>query len=158
MNWEAVGAVGELVGAFAVVLTLGYLAVQVRQSTMAARIAAKQEMTRQFSDYSDLLLQAPNLLDVHRQGLRDEELEKPGRAQFNLLMQKATWYFASMHFQYIAHSLSDEEWHQSRSMIAAYCRTPGFENWWNRNRHDYSPRFVEFLDEHWKGQDSSWGG
>ena len=32
MNWEAIGAVGELVGAIAVLTTLVYLAVQVRQS------------------------------------------------------------------------------------------------------------------------------
>ena len=32
MNWDAIGAVGEIVGAIAVVLTLIYLAVQVRHS------------------------------------------------------------------------------------------------------------------------------
>ena len=30
MNWEALGAIGEIVGAVAVVVTLGYLAVQIR--------------------------------------------------------------------------------------------------------------------------------
>ncbi|HSG90514.1 MAG TPA: hypothetical protein VLA56_14960 [Pseudomonadales bacterium] len=33
MDWEAIGAVGELLGALAVLVTLGYLAVQVRQNT-----------------------------------------------------------------------------------------------------------------------------
>jgi hypothetical protein len=33
MNWEAIGAVGEIVGAAAVVVTLIYVAVQVRQNT-----------------------------------------------------------------------------------------------------------------------------
>ena len=37
MNWDALGAIGELVGAAAVVLTLGYLAIQIRQSTELAR-------------------------------------------------------------------------------------------------------------------------
>ena len=32
MNWEAIGAIGERVGAFAVFATLVYLAVQVRHS------------------------------------------------------------------------------------------------------------------------------
>ena len=32
MNWEAIGAVGEIIGAFAVLATLIYLAMQVRQS------------------------------------------------------------------------------------------------------------------------------
>ena len=32
MNWEAVSAIGEIVGAMAVLLTLIYLAVQVKQT------------------------------------------------------------------------------------------------------------------------------
>ena len=35
MNWDAIGAIAELTGAFAVVLTLIYLAVQLRQNTIS---------------------------------------------------------------------------------------------------------------------------
>ena len=31
MNWDAIGAIGEIIGAIAVVSTLFYLAVQIRQ-------------------------------------------------------------------------------------------------------------------------------
>ena len=31
MSWEAIGAVGEVLGAATVLITLGYLAVQIRQ-------------------------------------------------------------------------------------------------------------------------------
>ena len=33
MNWEAIGAVGEVLGAIGVIVTLGYLAVRIRQNT-----------------------------------------------------------------------------------------------------------------------------
>ena len=33
LNWEAIGAVGEIIGALAVLLTLIYLAMQIRQNT-----------------------------------------------------------------------------------------------------------------------------
>ncbi len=36
MNWDAIGAVGEIIGAAAVVVTLAYLALQVRPSTKDA--------------------------------------------------------------------------------------------------------------------------
>lgn len=38
MNWEAIGLVGETVGALAVVVSLGYLALQVRQNSNMARV------------------------------------------------------------------------------------------------------------------------
>lgn len=34
MNWEAIGAIGEVVGAVGVILTLVYLAYQIRQNTI----------------------------------------------------------------------------------------------------------------------------
>ena len=40
MNWEAIGAVGETVGALAVLLTLVYLAMQIRQNTRSVQAAA----------------------------------------------------------------------------------------------------------------------
>jgi K+ transporter len=33
MNWDAIGAVGEMIGALALVVTIAYLALQVRAST-----------------------------------------------------------------------------------------------------------------------------
>jgi hypothetical protein len=39
VNWEAIGAVGEIVGAFAVIATLAYLAIQIRQNTRSTTTA-----------------------------------------------------------------------------------------------------------------------
>ena len=44
MNWEAIGAIGEVLGAAAVVATLGYLAVQIRQNSRAVKNSAAQSM------------------------------------------------------------------------------------------------------------------
>lgn len=40
MNWDAIGAIGEIIGATAVFLTLAYLALQIRQSTKAIQASA----------------------------------------------------------------------------------------------------------------------
>ncbi len=40
MNWEAIGAIGEVLGAIAVLVTLLYLAVQIRQNTQALKVTA----------------------------------------------------------------------------------------------------------------------
>jgi hypothetical protein len=37
MNWDAISAVGEIVGALAVMVFLGYLAIQIRQNTESVR-------------------------------------------------------------------------------------------------------------------------
>ncbi len=47
MNWEALGAIGEVGGAIAVVATLVYLAREVRESAQSTRIAAFHQAQEQ---------------------------------------------------------------------------------------------------------------
>ena len=150
MNWDALGAIGELIGALAVVLTLGYLAIQVRQNNLAGKVAAKQEMTRQYSDYVDLLLMNPKLFELNNRVIRDNgecksEIEE---AQVMALLNKATWYFSSMHFQFASHSLSEDEWQQSKTLISRYCDYPRFKTFWEQNKVDYSSGFQAFIEDH----------
>ena len=61
MNWEAIGAIGESVGAAGVIASLVYLAVQIRQNTRSTRRASARQTgemnavaLRPFADYSEL--------------------------------------------------------------------------------------------------------
>ena len=47
MNWDALGALSELVGAVAVIVTLAYLAIQIRDNNKMMRASAKQDMAAQ---------------------------------------------------------------------------------------------------------------
>ena len=44
MNWEAIGAIGEITGALAVVVTLVYLSFQLRHNTYATRASTAQAL------------------------------------------------------------------------------------------------------------------
>ncbi len=48
MNWDAISAIGEIVGAVAIVITLIYLAVQIQQNTKINSSAIRQS----FYDYT----------------------------------------------------------------------------------------------------------
>jgi len=62
--WEAIGAIGELLGAIGVIVTLGYLAVQIRQNTLAMaegrRLALAQAYQQRADGLSDMMVSAAN--------------------------------------------------------------------------------------------------
>ncbi|MGE0621088.1 MAG: hypothetical protein AB7I04_23925 [Pseudomonadales bacterium] len=62
--WEAVGAVGEVLGALGVIVTLGYLAVQIRQNTLAMeegrRLALAQAYQQRADGLSMMMVEAAN--------------------------------------------------------------------------------------------------
>ena len=49
MDWNAAGAIGEILGAVAVFLTLLYLAAQIRQTNKMARFESTREIMAQFN-------------------------------------------------------------------------------------------------------------
>ena len=59
MNWEAIGAIGEVLGALAVVITLIYLAVQVRQARMAQRLDSVRTNRTERRDYFTSVRDSP---------------------------------------------------------------------------------------------------
>jgi hypothetical protein len=123
-----------------------FLAVELNQNAVGQKVSAKQEMTRQFSDYVDMLLHNNELRAINDKGFAGEEMTPDEAAQWRLMLQKATWYFASMHYQYVSQSLSEDEWRQSGNLIASYCDADGYKTWWERRRGNYSTDFVRYVD------------
>ena len=61
MNWEAIGAMGEILGAIAVLSTLVYLAIQVRRSNELARFTSSRDILNQYNDLNRMVTSDPSL-------------------------------------------------------------------------------------------------
>jgi len=59
MNWEAIGAVSELVGAIAVLVSLLYLASQIRQGTATTRVQTVQHLLTSDTASADSMIAGP---------------------------------------------------------------------------------------------------
>ncbi len=64
MNWDAIGAIGEILGATAVLITLVYLATQVRRSNELAYFNGAKEIINQFNDLNRLVATDSTLRQV----------------------------------------------------------------------------------------------
>ena len=70
MSWEALGAIGEVVGAIAVVLTLAYLAIQVRQNSNALDQQNKVEKAKTVQDRVELVMRYMQLQITSSENLK----------------------------------------------------------------------------------------
>lgn len=126
------GAIGEFVGALLLFASLVFVGLQIRQNNLGMKVAARQEMTRQYSDYMDILIKHADVSESYLKGVSGESLSGGEAYRFNLLMAKAAWYYAAMHYQREVYSLSDEEWQQAKSLIYRSVRSQGFRQWWSK--------------------------
>ena len=91
MNWEAIGAIGEIVGAIAVVGSLIYLATQIHVSNLAAKQATMQEVMNELTTFLGRINSNRETALTWSNGLENmEELEKGELVQFTALCLEVT--------------------------------------------------------------------
>jgi len=69
MSIQELGSIGELVAAIATVLTLVYLAIQVRQNTRALKASTFQGISSELGQNVQPLLQTPDMAMIYAKGI-----------------------------------------------------------------------------------------
>jgi hypothetical protein len=73
VNWEAAGAIGDIVGAAGVIVTLVYLAVQIRQNTRSLRATAVWDSQMSFVEITETLADGEKTSQVMYRALFDPD-------------------------------------------------------------------------------------
>jgi hypothetical protein len=84
LNWEALGALAETLGAAAVVATLLYLSHQVRQGLKDARAEGLQQLSRDYSAHSAVVMSDENVGPFVKGLTSYESLAPEERLKFDL--------------------------------------------------------------------------
>ena len=69
MNWDAIGAIGEIIGALAVLATLIYLSIQLKQNTKSINSNNHNFVTQGFNQFNLALFSDPELARLSREGI-----------------------------------------------------------------------------------------
>jgi len=149
MNWDALGAIGEIVGAGGVIVSLLYLAGQVRSSARQARHAAAQAVIAKSHDLIGRLAFTSGAGDIWSRGLSgldalkdDEELVRFS----SMLLQAFSAYEEIYHYRKDG-AIEDWAWTHTTAPFDNFMRTPGFQQWWQRRCDWFGPEFCAFLSE-----------
>jgi hypothetical protein len=146
MNWEAIGAAAELLGAIGVIASLLYLATQIRQGTQTARDAAFRDIFTGVNFQLAELLKPENSAALFR-GLMDyKELVGPEKFKFDSLL---AGYLNMVESSIIANEAmlldddSMEQWgHYIRTRLLAY---PGTLAWWEEAQAYFSVEMRDWM-------------
>ena len=148
MNWDALGAIGELVGAMAVVATLAYLAVQMRQNNKLSRATAVQTVSQQNLEFLGMLATNPDLRELWIKGAEDhDKLDARAKQGFYFVAQMLLRLFEEQHQLRTQGALPDEMWEASKVTCLRMLSRPGLRQNWEDNKFTYTASFRQHVDE-----------
>ena len=147
MNWDAIGALSEFVGAVAVIISIVYLAAQVRQTRLQLQAQAEDNITsRAFEAYSPVY--EGNNAHIFRKGLETPADLSPDEAFiFKLLMDRQRGAFATIVRRSHKKSISKEMF--KRLMVGyqqLFLQTEGGRQWFETAKSSMSSLELQALE------------
>ena len=147
MNWEAFGALAEMLGALGVIATLWYLANQIREQTRDSRLAATRALSAELRSLQNDLAHNAELHEIFRKGLKgyhslpDEDKYRHAKLLFQ--------YFGIVEQCYIHGTdsfLDDDYFRATLTGFRELLEFDGVIEWWNASKDRYHQKFRDSID------------
>jgi hypothetical protein len=161
MNWEAIGAIGEVVGALAVLTTLVYLAVQTRDNVKVMRSKAIWDAQTSFVEVNETLGDGGVIAEVMYKAISDpDSLTEKEKYQVHRFLRG---WFQRMEAQfalYKAGILDKEVWELRCGYAQGMLDKPLFKEWWeiDKNNSMFTKDFIKSTESRSKAVDLNFLG
>ena len=150
MNLEAIAAIAQVVAALAVVVTLFYLAIQIKHANIQAEVESHRHVWDLLNQWCDLISSSTETAEVVVKGRRSlDELDEAERLMFEhvhirLLNTLESWY---LQFAKTAKdkALKAKQMENLEGIAQSYFSYPGTRELWSGLR-DHFPAIAHIVD------------
>jgi len=144
VNWEAISAIGQIVGAFAVVISLIYVAREIRRNARAERLASMDTVIRWLGE----LVAHPHLRELYHRGIHDfESLKGADLVGFSMLMDQLFYIYQEMYYQQLEGHLDQRVWDMTEVPLRDINAYPGVQAWWRSRSHWFHEDFAKHVNK-----------
>ena len=148
MNWDAIGAIAELLGAVGVIASLVYLATQIRQNTATVRASGSAAQSKINETVPVLLAQHAAARELYVRGLQDyESLTAEEARQFEAVLGLTMNGLQQSQFLRTDGALPDDAWNFSVKTLRWHVGLPSFRHFWDGWGTQYADGFITLVKE-----------
>ena len=146
MNWEAIGAIGEILGAAGVIITLAYLAVQMRQSNRLAKRAAVQGVLAGRAEMNRFIASDPALTELFMRGMASpDELDEGEQVRFAFVFSTMSRHYEAIFLDNQEGLLSPGVWRSQESSMKRLMSMPGAQRILRELESDFDEAFLRHV-------------
>lgn len=149
MTLDDLGNIGEVISAIAVVVSLLYLGIQIRQNTRTVRSASFQELLNHIAQVNLRVGENPDISELYRlAGEREFEPGSNEELQYRAFAQTTLRHWAHAHIQYVEGTITQDQWNMLTTGLPHVASLPAFRAIWAQVKSGYEPRFRALVDSH----------
>jgi len=147
VDLQSLAQIGEVIGAAAVVASLLYLALQVRQHSKAQRTENYARALERVSAFQAVLSQNSDLTRIFAKGVWDtSKLTGLEKIRFTWSLYEAFGSFEFVFHTYKTDEIPEEVWKRWSQTVAWWLNFPGVEQWWTNRPVNFTESFTLFVE------------
>lgn len=148
INWDALGAIGELLGSLVVLVTLGYLAIQTRSINKQSQAEARYAFVEAMAQMNMAIAKDTRVASIWRRGLASvEELTEDERMQFFMLVGQFANLWSVMHQLHKEDLLPGTQWLIVKNDLVSIMGSDGGSYFWkNGGEAAFDSDFADFVN------------
>lgn len=147
MNWTAISAVADLLASIGVIVSLIYLASQLKFNSKYVSAANYQQMMGQVADSAELISSDAQLADIYRRGLQSyDALEENEKIRFHMAMTILILPLQSNKILKDRDLVDDYLYGGQLESFLNLFRSPGIRQWWREASMWFHADFVDYLN------------
>src|SRR5215475_1430321 len=148
MTLNDLANLGQVVGAIAVVISLIYVALQIRQNTNAVRSATAQTVHEHFSNWYNLLAADAELAQIASKGLRDyASLSEQERVRFIAIFMSFVSYSQNAFLKWREGLLKPALWLGWEQVMLNLFGAPGGKAFWKERSYLFGEEFRRYIED-----------
>lgn len=123
---QLLGNYGEFFGSIAVLATLGYLIVQIRQNTRSTNSNNNHNVMMAFNSFNETLFASPDLARIYYEGLvSPDRLGSHERHQFVHMIACLLNIYRNLYYQFVEGTFPEQQWLVQAREAKQLITTPG---------------------------------
>jgi hypothetical protein len=144
---QDLGNVGEFLGAVAVLGSLIYLALQIRQNTTTVRAGTSAVISESLAHVLEVVGSDPKTARLWIRGFGgDPSLDPEDVLQFGFLFGSYMRRVENAYYQQLRGFVDSQHWQTTERTLSILMGSEGARGWWARSRHIYSDLFAAYVD------------
>ena len=151
MTLNELGSLGEFISGLAVVVTLIYLALQIRHNTRAVRSSMHQDMVGSTARIAESVSDNPDLSRIVLKADEDyDNLTKEEFIRFEAYAERVFGNFESVFYSYRNSMIEQDLWESWEASYLADISRNAMRRFWHEDRPMHLRDYMDFIDQHYR--------
>ena len=147
MSLEQASFLAQTISALAIIASLIFVGVQLRQATRAMRNSSSQPHSAIYSEIISTIIDNGEFASIWRRGLLDPTaLSDDEWVRFTACTSAQFRFFESSRVQWLQGLLDEEHWQNIQAQVTSFASQPGIKAWWQLRRDWHSAPFRSWFE------------